>query len=409
MSRPQGTATKTPSKNGMPVIDTYVLHDWTSQEEIVEYLPDAWREVLGLTGPKIPGTVEPRLDVFNPYRNPFGDMLSTSAAPGYPGAQGAVRPGEAAIERGVGAAIITCATGKYVPATNYLQLAAPLCAAINDWTVDRWLSEPRNGLWGSILVPAQLPEKAAEEIRRVAAVPRMVQVLMTGNGLSKPLGHPLYHPIYEAAADFDLPIAIHADVDAPPDTVSQVAAIGPPATYGEYKVLCAQSLMTHFLSFVAQGVFEKFPSLKVVLVGGGIGWVPATLWRSDILFLDWGRSVQWVRRKPSDYFAEHFYLTTYQLEDSPEMVAAVLEAVDSLEDALCFASGYPAADSQEVAVLADRLPPSICSKATSANPLRLYGSRISEEALVATQRRRPIRPRERPRRPYGPETDSGIV
>src|SRR5919206_1244736 len=46
------------------------------------------------------------------------------------------------------------------------QLAARLCSAYNDWLLEHWLEEePR--LRGMIVVPAQWPEAAACEIRRV--------------------------------------------------------------------------------------------------------------------------------------------------------------------------------------------------------------------------------------------------
>jgi predicted TIM-barrel fold metal-dependent hydrolase len=77
--------------------------------------------------------------------------------------------------------------------------AAELARAHNEWLRARWLPvEPR--LRGSILCPAQDPQTAAAEIRRVAGDERFVQVLLCG-GADRPYGEPRYLPIFEAAAE----------------------------------------------------------------------------------------------------------------------------------------------------------------------------------------------------------------
>ena len=56
-------------------------------------------------------------------------------------------------------------------------MAAALCAAVNDWTAKELLDrDPR--LRGSILLPMQNPDLAVAEIERLAGDRRFVQVLM---------------------------------------------------------------------------------------------------------------------------------------------------------------------------------------------------------------------------------------
>ena len=64
-------------------------------------------------------------------------------------------------------------------------------------------------LRASIVVPMHSPELAAQEIERVAADPRFVQVLVWEMG-EMPLGRRQHWPIYRAAERLDLPIGIHA-------------------------------------------------------------------------------------------------------------------------------------------------------------------------------------------------------
>src|SRR5438105_15786058 len=59
------------------------------------------------------------------------------------------------------------------------------------------------------MVGSQLPDVAAEEIRRHAANPRMVQAMLVDNPFNRGFGHPVFHPIYAAAEETGRPVAIH--------------------------------------------------------------------------------------------------------------------------------------------------------------------------------------------------------
>jgi predicted TIM-barrel fold metal-dependent hydrolase len=84
---------------------------------------------------------------------------------------------------------------------------------MNDWNIDRWLSIDDERLCSVVLAPTQDPVAAAKEIRRVGAHPRIKEVLLVVNGMGRPFGDAAYDPIYRAAADLDLPVAIHVGGD----------------------------------------------------------------------------------------------------------------------------------------------------------------------------------------------------
>src|SRR5580658_10569239 len=74
---------------------------------------------------------------------------------------------------GIGLAICNPLTGGQVAVSE--SMGAAICSAVNDWIRERWLDkEPR--LRASIVVPAQAPLLAAEEIERKAGDRRFVQV-----------------------------------------------------------------------------------------------------------------------------------------------------------------------------------------------------------------------------------------
>ena len=87
-------------------------------------------------------------------------------------------------------------------------LSAAFCRAINNWIRAEWLDrDPR--LRASIVVPPHSADLAAEEIERLAADRRFVQVLLLAM-TELPLGRRQNWPIYKAAEEHGLPIGIHA-------------------------------------------------------------------------------------------------------------------------------------------------------------------------------------------------------
>jgi uncharacterized protein len=179
-------------------------------------------------------------------------------------------------------------------------------------SLERWFVPPTTGLaksgYGGTLdwlvsfwCPPNSPDHAAAEIRRLGENPRFVGVALGANGLGKPFGHPVYHPIYEAAHIHGLPIVLQAGSEGLADSINFSIAGGAPASYGEYHAHCGAPLMAYIVGLIAQGVFDLFPSLRFLLVGGGAAWIPAFLWRMDG-FGYMGRSeMPWLSALPSEY------------------------------------------------------------------------------------------------------------
>ena len=254
--------------------------------------------------------------------------------------------------------------------------AAELARAHNDWLRERWLdAEPR--VRGSILCTAQDPAAAAAEIRRCAGDERFAHVLLVG-GSERPYGEPRYLPIFEAAVECGLPVAIHSGGEgmglaAPP------GGAGVPTFYIEWHTLgSAGSIMTHLVSLVVNGVFERLPALRVLLLEGGVAWLPGILWRLDTNWRGLRRDTPWLERKPSEVVREHIRFTTQPLEHTDghdELLFAMLEAVGAPE-CLLFASDYPHWDFDDPAFMVRRLPESWRDKVMHDNAAAIYGDRL---------------------------------
>ena len=254
--------------------------------------------------------------------------------------------------------------------------AAALSRAHNEWLRERWLdAEPR--LRASILCPAQDPQAAAAEIRRAAEDERFVQVLLCG-GADRPYGEPRYLPIFEAAAETGLPVAIHSGgegmgIAAPP------GGAGPVTFYIEWHTLgSACSTMSHLVSLLCHGTFERFPTLKVLLIEGGIAWLPGILWRLDTNWRALRSEVPWLERKPSEVARAHVRYSTQPLEHTDGDDALLFEMLEAAgaPDNLCFASDYPHWDFDDPGFMLNRLPEAWRAKVLHENAAELYGARL---------------------------------
>ena len=150
-------------------------------------------------------------------------------------------------------------------------MAAAFCRAVNDWIAKEWLDrDPR--LRASIVVPMQNVEYAVDEIERCALDRRFVQVLVLAMQ-EVPLGRRQFWPIYAACERHGLPLGIHAGSAYR----NPVTSLGWPTWYIEDYSRQSQGFQSQVASLVCEGVFAKYPKLKVVLMESGVTWLPGVL------------------------------------------------------------------------------------------------------------------------------------
>lgn len=340
-----------------PVIDACVHHTWRDQTELMGYFSAGWREFVGEPG-SLPGGAGAIRVVPGPgFRHPSGDKDDSGReAMSDPDLLRKRLLEPASVTR----AVLSYDDGLLAPTITDYHLAHEVCRAANDWCTDRWLSDVDDRYYGLVLAPNQIPEEAAAEVRRAGAHPRMVGVVLGGNGVGQSFGHRLYHPIYEAAADLGLPIVLHVGGDAAPDARTSTAPAGNPSTFTEYSIMSTTPLMTHLVSFLLHGVFERFPGLRLMLAGAGAAWLAPLMWRLDSNWRGLRREVPWVRKHPSEYLWEHVRLSTWPLDQAggPEQLQAALGAFGPMEDLLCFGSGFPDWNWEDSARVAAQVPES---------------------------------------------------
>ena len=257
-------------------------------------------------------------------------------------------------------------------------MAAALCAAVNDWVAKELLDrEPR--LRASILVPAQSPGLTVREIERMASDRRFVQVLLLAMG-ETPLGRRAHWPIYAAAEKHELAVGVHAG------STYRVAPTYSGWTSYRVEDYVAQSAAfeTQLLSLVAEGVFQQFPRLKVVLIESGFTWLPNWLWRTGKTWRGVRAEVPWIDRSPAEIVHEHVRFTLQPIDappTEPEILARTLEHVGS-DRLLLFSTDYPHWQFDGDDVLPAGLSEDTIRKLLVDNPLETY-PRLRDTAAAA--------------------------
>jgi uncharacterized protein len=325
---------------------------------LLPYMSEFWQESFVARG----------LDGFDmmsyPPNAPITCRPDWKVAGERPGGSLAVMRSHALDRFGIATAICNPLTGGQVAVSE--TMGAAICSAVNDWIRQHWLDhEPR--LRASIVVPAQAPLLAAEEIDRCAGDHRFVQVLMPV-ACEMMLGRSYYWPIYEAATRHNLPIGIHAGSMyryAPTST-------GWPSHYVHDYVAQSQTFEDQLLSLISNGVFNRYPALKIVLMESGVSWLPAFLWRAIKTWRGVRSEVPWVGRSPAEIIRENVRLTI-QPFDAPDRatVQRIVEQIDA-DDMLLFASDYPHWQFEGDAIMPPGLPDDLQRRIRSDNPLQTY-------------------------------------
>jgi len=211
-----------------------------------------------------------------------------------------------------------------------------LMTAYNTWQIEHWLEKDQR-LLGSIHVNAHDPQGAAREIDRLADHPRMAQAILYIS--DKPYGDPFFLPVFEAAARNNLPVGFHHSENSP-------TAFGYHRYFVEWHTLVPQVFMSTIISLIFNGVLDKFPELKIIMIEGGFTWAPHLMSRADQQFKQLHSEVPWVKRMPSQIIRDQVRFATQPTEEMTlERFMQLIEWVES-EELFCFSTDYPHGDSK---------------------------------------------------------------
>ena len=249
--------------------------------------------------------------------------------------------------------------------------AAALCRAFNDWTIEQWL-EKDDRLMMALSISTTDPQLAVAEIERLGPDPRVRAVMLpTGNRM--PYGNRFYHPIWEACERHGLVVGIHPGNEGA-GMAGSPTGVGYPTYYIETRMARPQMAMAHSVSLIAEGVFEKYPGLKVLIDECDQFWAVGLMWHMDADWKSLRDQTPWVKRLPSEYFRGHIRVGSQPMLE-PENNAQFFTMLDAMhaEETLVFSSDWPHWDWDDPATTFPKLPERLHRRVFCDNARELLG------------------------------------
>jgi predicted TIM-barrel fold metal-dependent hydrolase len=167
---------------------------------------------------------------------------------------------------GIEKTVLYPSLGLAVGRVRDLGYAIDVCRAYNDWIAETYIQHPSAKFQAAALVPMQVPEAAVAELERVVNKLGFRAAVLPSQGLPNNLGSPQFWPVYEAAAALDIGLSCHGGVHDgygydDLNMVAPVHAIGHPL-----------SLLISLGGLLFNGVFERYPKLRMAFLEGGSAW-----------------------------------------------------------------------------------------------------------------------------------------
>ncbi len=218
------------------------------------------------------------------------------------------------------------------------EISGAYCRAYN-----RWIADFCRDSGGRLIPIAHLslgdPDEAARELERAVKDGCKGAFFAPFTISRRPHADPAHDRIFALAQDFNIPIAIHPTLEPPSFGVHhRYDNFGWAAWY--YDLFAAQGVQHAFATFFQFGVFDRFPSLKLVVLESGAGWIGYFFDRADAIFTGTtiAQNVR-LKEKPSHYFKRSCFISA---DPDERTIAAMMTHVG--ENKFFWASDYPHPD-----------------------------------------------------------------
>jgi len=183
--------------------------------------------------------------------------------------------------------------------------AMVLLRAYNDWHIDEWCgSYPGRNIPLAIVPFWNVPEAVAE-VKRVAAKGCHAISLSDNPNLKgcPSIHEEVWEPLWKVCTDNEVIINVHIGTGVTAPHASMKSPIE------AWITTMPMSISNSAADWLFMEALDRYPTLKIALSEGGIGWIPYLLERADFVHehhSGWTHTSFGPGRKPSDRFREHF-------------------------------------------------------------------------------------------------------
>ncbi len=202
---------------------------------------------------------------------------------------------------GVAAEILYATVGMPLCGHEDLPYRQACMEAYNRWLA-QYCSYAPDRLFGCGLAAVADAEHGAQELTRIAEA-GFVGVMMSGMPGTADYDDPSYDRLWATAVELDIPLCFHILTNK-----SYAGHRGPKINALLNVVRSVQDIIG---MLIFSGVFERFPSLRVVGVESDAGWAPHFAYRMDHIYKRhrfWNKTPE-MSQLPSEYFYENVWLT----------------------------------------------------------------------------------------------------
>ena len=222
--------------------------------------------------------------------------------------------------------------------TDDQPLANAYCRAYNRWIAD-FAGDCEDRVWPVAIINWHDVDAAAQELE--SCIKRGFKALFVPpeTVASKRPGDSHFDRIWAICQDADLPACLHVVVRfsgaALPFADWHATSPGPIFSFG---LGATGQMIPALTSMVTDGLFERFPRLKVVSVEAGAGYAPYLMDRLDAKY-EVFRGMLPLKQRPSEYIRSNCYFVA---EPNERTVDVALELVG--QDRIMWGSDYPHID-----------------------------------------------------------------
>ena len=187
-------------------------------------------------------------------------------------------------------------------------------------------------------LPLQDPDEAIKELIRCTKELGFIGALISGfsqigeEDTSYYLDIPMYRQFWAEVEKLDVPVYLHP---REPLLSQRKAYDGHPWLLGSAWAFGVETA-THALRLISSGLFDEYPGLKIIL--GHLGEaLPFSIWRFEHRNVVEPRGLN-LKKKPSLYFYENFYVTTSGAFRTQALINTILEIG---ADRILYSTDYP--------------------------------------------------------------------
>jgi uncharacterized protein len=206
---------------------------------------------------------------------------------------------------GVAAEVLYSSLGIVLLDMQDVELQQACLRVYNDWLAEFCAHDPKRLVGIGLYTLKALPDVA--EIERCAKLGLKGMLVLASETVDLPYSDERFDPLWRVCAEAGLPISLHKPL------VSGMPLTPAMPTAADLQIHVIHVVEQCLTRMVYGGVFERFPTLKVVSAENDVGWIPNWVHRLDHVHAKIANAKQ-LPLKPSAYVRRNVWAT---FQDDP--------------------------------------------------------------------------------------------